>query len=115
MRLQPCALNHAPVILQPYSLAAMQPCSHAAVPPCSPAALPPCRRAALQLAAFSAGLQVSSCQDETDLKRETSKKLKEEVIDNDRLTLANLNRIRRGADPRVAPTPESCALAVLWH
>lgn len=31
---------------------------------------------------------------EVDLKRETSSKLKEEVIDNDRLTCANLNRIK---------------------
>lgn len=38
--------------------------------------------------------EVSACMDETDLKRETSRKLKEEVIDNDRLTLANLNRIK---------------------
>ena len=29
-----------------------------------------------------------------DLKRETSTKLKEEIIDNDRLTVANLNRIK---------------------
>ena len=33
-------------------------------------------------------------QEETDLKRETSRKLKEEIIDNDRLTVANLNRIK---------------------
>ena len=38
--------------------------------------------------------ECAACQDETDLKRETSRKLKEEVIDNDRLTLANLNRIK---------------------
>jgi len=38
---------------------------------------------------------VAACRDETDLKRETSRKLKEEVIDNDRLTLANLNRIKQ--------------------
>lgn len=38
--------------------------------------------------------EVAACKDETDLKRETSRKLKEEVIDNDRLTLANLNRIK---------------------
>ena len=31
---------------------------------------------------------------EVDLKRETSRKLKEEIIDNDKLTLANLNRIK---------------------
>lgn len=35
-----------------------------------------------------------SAQEETDLKRETSRKLKEEIIDNDRLTVANLNRIK---------------------
>ena len=34
-------------------------------------------------------------QAETDLKRETSRKLKEEIIDNDRLTVANLNRIKQ--------------------
>ena len=39
--------------------------------------------------------EVAACRDETDLKRETSRKLKEEVIDNDRLTLANLNRIKQ--------------------
>ena len=33
-------------------------------------------------------------QEETELKRETSRKLKEEIIDNDRLTCANLNRIK---------------------
>ena len=33
-------------------------------------------------------------QSETELKRETSRKLKEEIIDNDRLTVANLNRIK---------------------
>ncbi len=33
-------------------------------------------------------------QNETELKRETSRKLKEEIIDNDRLTVANLNRIK---------------------
>ena len=38
---------------------------------------------------------MAACRDETDLKRETSRKLKEEVIDNDRLTLANLNRIKQ--------------------
>ena len=38
--------------------------------------------------------ECTACMDETDLKRETSRKLKEEVIDNDRLTLANLNRIK---------------------
>ena len=38
--------------------------------------------------------ECAACMDETDLKRETSRKLKEEVIDNDRLTLANLNRIK---------------------
>jgi len=31
---------------------------------------------------------------ETELKREASRKLKEEIIDNDRLTVANLNRIK---------------------
>jgi uncharacterized coiled-coil protein SlyX len=31
---------------------------------------------------------------ETDLKRLASRKLKEEIIDNDRLTVANINRIR---------------------
>jgi len=33
-------------------------------------------------------------QEETDLKRETATALKSEVIDNDRLTVANLNRIK---------------------
>jgi len=37
---------------------------------------------------------VAKAEVETDLKRETSRKLKEEVIDNDRLTVANLNRIK---------------------
>ena len=36
----------------------------------------------------------SCSQQETDLKRETSRKLKEEIIDNDKLTVANLNRIK---------------------
>ncbi len=31
---------------------------------------------------------------QTDLKRQTQRKLKEEIIDNDRLTVANLNRIK---------------------
>ena len=34
-------------------------------------------------------------QVETELKRETASKLKNEVIDNDRLTVANLNRIKQ--------------------
>ena len=38
--------------------------------------------------------QLQSATEETDLKRETSRKLKEEIIDNDRLTVANLNRIK---------------------
>jgi len=38
--------------------------------------------------------KLQQAQDETDLKRETSRKLKEEIIDNDRLTVANLNRIK---------------------
>jgi len=38
--------------------------------------------------------KLQHAQDETDLKRETSRKLKEEIIDNDRLTVANLNRIK---------------------
>ena len=33
-------------------------------------------------------------QEETDLKREASRKLKEEIIDNDKLTIANMNRIK---------------------
>jgi chromosome segregation ATPase len=37
---------------------------------------------------------VDEAQKETELKRETSRKLKEEIIDNDRLTVANLNRIK---------------------
>jgi len=38
--------------------------------------------------------RLRAAQEETDLKRETSRKLKEEIIDNDRLTVANLNRIK---------------------
>ena len=38
--------------------------------------------------------KLRDAQEETDLKRETSRKLKEEIIDNDRLTVANLNRIK---------------------
>ena len=38
--------------------------------------------------------QMRAAQEETDLKREASRKLKEEIIDNDRLTVANLNRIK---------------------
>jgi len=38
--------------------------------------------------------RVVRAEAETDLKREASKRLKEEVIDNDRLTCANLNRIK---------------------
>ena len=37
---------------------------------------------------------MEEAQQETDLKRQTSRKLKEEIIDNDRLTVANLNRIK---------------------
>ena len=38
---------------------------------------------------------LQEAQSETELKRETSRKLKEEIIDNDRLTVANLNRIKQ--------------------
>ena len=38
--------------------------------------------------------EMQAAKEETDLKRETSRKLKEEIIDNDRLTVANLNRIK---------------------
>ena len=38
--------------------------------------------------------KLAEAEEETDLKREASRKLKEEVIDNDRLTVANLNRIK---------------------
>ena len=38
--------------------------------------------------------KLQEAQEETDLKRQTQRKLKEEIIDNDRLTLANLNRIK---------------------
>jgi len=38
--------------------------------------------------------RVERAEAETDLKREASRKLKEEVIGNDRLTVANLNRIK---------------------
>jgi len=38
--------------------------------------------------------RVIRAEAETDLKREASRKLKEEVIGNDRLTVANLNRIK---------------------
>ena len=37
---------------------------------------------------------LEEAQEETDLKRQASRKLKEEIIDNDRLTVANLNRIK---------------------
>jgi chromosome segregation ATPase len=37
---------------------------------------------------------LDEAQEETDLKRQASRKLKEEIIDNDRLTVANLNRIK---------------------
>ena len=38
--------------------------------------------------------KMREAEEETDLKREASRKLKEEIIDNDRLTVANLNRIK---------------------
>lgn len=38
--------------------------------------------------------QLTELQQAADLKVETSRKLKEEIIDNDRLTVANLNRIK---------------------
>mmetsp|Transcript_29988 Transcript_29988/g.74932 ORF Transcript_29988/g.74932 Transcript_29988/m.74932 type:complete len:153 (+) Transcript_29988:3-461(+) len=38
--------------------------------------------------------RVAKAEEERDLKREAAHKLKEEVIGNDRLTVANLNRIK---------------------
>ena len=38
--------------------------------------------------------RVKAAEEETDLKREASRKLKEEIIDNDKLTIANINRIK---------------------
>ena len=48
----------------------------------------------LQAQSASAVRELRAAQEETDLKRETSKKLKEEIVDNDKLTVANLNRIK---------------------
>lgn len=44
---------------------------------------------------FAAAEKLRAAEEETDLKREASRKLKEEIIDNDRLTVANLNRIKQ--------------------
>ena len=60
--------------------------SHALTPPHTQ---PPC-----PLSSHTRTLAHLRSQQETDLKRETSRKLKEEIIDNDKLTVANLNRIK---------------------